>query len=259
MSRRALFTLGLERLRREEPQPPPPRQPGRPRGTAPPWVRDNADLHAMSLAPAVTVAERCAPKPRDRVLIVRGGELEDCFADHDGFIAVAEPGELDGRLPFEDAAFDRVLAPLAPIYAENPRAALAELFRVARPGGTVVIVAWTRERAVGRLLQAASGWEPAVQPRLDWGDEAVMRMALLDHADPDSIDMTRHELAEPWSSPKAAAEAAERALPPVAAALSAHPGADANGLRAHAVRLIAEESERELTGAYLLAVARRRS
>ena len=56
--------------------------------------------------------------------------------------------------------------------------------------------------------------EPAVEPRLDWGDEAVLRLALLDDADPDSIVIKRHELAEPWSSPEAAAEAAERALPP---------------------------------------------
>jgi SAM-dependent methyltransferase len=253
MSRRGLFTLGLERLRREEPRP------RRPVRRQPSDVRDDADLFALSLAPAITVAERCAPAQRERVLIVRGGELEECFADHDGLIVVAEPAELEGRLPFDDAEFDRVLAPLAPIYTADPRAAVAELFRVARPGGTVVLVAWTRERAVGRLLQAATGWEPSVQPRLDWGDEPVMRMALLDHADGESIDITQHELAEPWSSPAAAAEAAERALPPVATALSAYPGADANGLRAHAARLVAEEAEREMTGAYLLAVARRRS
>lgn len=253
MSRRALFTLGLERLRKEEPAP---RRPVRRRPE--PEVRDDLDLHALSLAPAITVAERCAPDAGEQVLIIRGGELEDCFADHDALIAVAEPAELDERLPFDDEEFDRVLAPLAPVYAADPRAALAELFRVTRRGGTVVLAAWTRERAVGRLLQAATGWEPAVQARLDWGDEPVMRMALLDHADPDSIEITQHDLAEPWSSPEAAVEAAERALPPVATALSAYPGADANGLRAHAARLVAEEAEYDLTGAYLLAVARRR-
>jgi SAM-dependent methyltransferase len=250
LSRRALFTLGLERLRRAEPEA--PRRAPRPR----PAVLDEADLHAISLAVAVTVAERCAPSPGEQVLVVRGGELEDCFGDHDALIAVTEPLELDDHLPFDDDEFDRVLAPLAPIYAENPRAAVAELFRVVRPGGVVVLAAWTRERAVGRLLEAATGWEPAVQPRLDWGDEAVMQMALLDHAD--EIEITRHELNEPWSSPEAAVEAAERALPPVAAALSAFPGADANGLRAHAARLVAEEGQGELTGAWLLAVARRR-
>jgi hypothetical protein len=81
-------------------------------------------------------------------------------------------------------------------------------------------------------------------------------MAMRDHAE--EVEVTRHELAEPWSSASAAAEAAERALPPVAAALRAYPGADANALRAHAARLVAEEGERELTGAWLQAVARRR-
>jgi SAM-dependent methyltransferase len=253
MSRRGLFSLGLDRLRREEPAPRPPA-----RRAVPPQERDDADLFAISLEPAVRVAERCPPEPGEHVLIVRGGELEECFADHDGLIAVADPAELDDALSYDDAEFDRVLAPLAPIYAADPRAAVAELFRVARPGATVVVSAWTRERAVGRLLEAAAGWEPAVQPRLDWGDEAVLRLALLDHADPDSIVIERHELAEPWSAPDAAVEAAERALPPVAQALAAYPGADANGLRAHAARLVAEESEDTLTGVWLQAVARRR-
>jgi SAM-dependent methyltransferase len=252
MSRRALFTLGLERLRNAEPEP----ERSRPARRAAPQPRDDADLFALSLAPAVTVAERCAPAPGEDVLIVRGGELEECFGDHDGMVAIAEPAELDDALPFDDAAFDRVLAPLAPVYAEDARKAVAELFRVARPGGTVVVAAWTRERAVGRLLEAATGWEPSVQTRLDWGDEPVLQLALLDHAE--DIRIERIELHEPWSSPEAAAEAAERALPPVARALSAYPGADANALRAHAVRLVAEEGEGEVTGAWLLAVARRR-
>jgi SAM-dependent methyltransferase len=253
MSRRGLFTLGLERLRNadfESERPRPKRRPA-------PQPRDDADLFALSLAPAVTVAERCAPAPGEEVLIVRGGELEECFGDHDGGVAIAEPGELDETLPFDDASFDRVLAPLAPAYAEDARKAVAELFRVTRPGGTVVVATWTRERAVGRLLEAATGWEPSVQSRLDWGDEPVLQLALLDHAQ--DIRIERVELREPWSSPQAAAEAAERALPPVARALSAYPGADANALRAHAVRLIAEEGEGEVTGAWLLAVAKRRS
>jgi SAM-dependent methyltransferase len=256
MSRRALFSLGLDRLRREIPDVPaarPTPSPGRPA------ERDDADLFAITLEPAIRVAERCAPAPGEQVLIVRGGELEECFADHDGLIAVADPAELDDALPYDDAEFDRVLAPLAPIYAADPRAAVAELFRVARPGGTVVVSAWTRERAVGRLLEASTGWEPAVEARLDWGDEPVLRMALLDHADPDSIAIERHELNEPWSAPYAAVEAAERALPPMARALAAYPGADANGLRAHAARLVGEEGEGTLTGAWLQAVARRRS
>jgi hypothetical protein len=100
------------------------------------------------------------------------------------------------------------------------------------------------------------GWDPAVDPRLDWGDDAMLRMTLVDHAD--GVEVTRHELAEPWSSPEAAVRAMERALPPVARGLAAFPGADANALRAHAARLVAEEGEGTVTGAYLLGVARRR-
>ena len=254
ISRRALFGLGLGRLREQLPDLPASRPERRPVSER---ILDEPDFHAISLQPVIAVAERFAPAPGERVLVTRGGDLEDCFPDHDELVAVAEPAEVS-ELPFEDGEFDRVLVPYAPVYAEWPHQALGELFRVTRPGGTVVTVVWTRERAVGRVLAAAKGWEPGVDPRLEWGDEAMLRIALAAHAD--EIDIAHEPLAQAWSSPEAAVTALERALPPVGAALAGFPGADANGLRADAARLVVEEGGRDvLTGAYLVARARKRA
>src|SRR3954470_9062989 len=170
LSRRALFTLGLSRLgaaaaRTDPPLVPRPRVPPLDPGLL---AYEQADLHALSAEPAAVVAALAKPADGEDVLVVRGGGLEDDFADHHGLIAVVEPAELES-LPFDEASVDRALAPLAPFYSPDPRAALAELARVVRPGGTIAVAAWTRLGAIGSLLASVPGWDPDADPRLEWG------------------------------------------------------------------------------------------
>jgi len=54
-------------------------------------------------------------------------------------------------LPFDDDSFDRVLSSLGSISASDPDAAAHELVRVCRPGGEIVLAAWTPESLPGRL------------------------------------------------------------------------------------------------------------
>jgi SAM-dependent methyltransferase len=49
-----------------------------------------------------------------------------------------------GALPFEDATFDTVLCQAGLMFFEDPRAALAEMARVAVPAGTVGVQVWGR-------------------------------------------------------------------------------------------------------------------
>jgi len=70
----------------------------------------------------------------------------------DGFLEYAREHVGDGRatfrvadaeaLPFEDACFDAVVSGLVLNFIPSPERALAEMVRVARPGGTVAAYVW---------------------------------------------------------------------------------------------------------------------
>jgi SAM-dependent methyltransferase len=73
------------------------------------------------------------------------------------------------ELPFPDASFDAVVANFVLNHVGRPRAALAELLRVLRPGGRLALTVWTNPPApgqalIGRSLAAAGavrpGWVP---------------------------------------------------------------------------------------------------
>ena len=261
MSRRALFSFGLSRIRRELPgadELPPRRE-------RPPAEADDrliaaieeADLHRLSEAPARALLDLVPPPPGEDVLVVGAEHLDEALAGlTQSLLAVADAGEV-GDLPFEDGDFGAVLAPYAASFWPATNIAVTELFRVLRPGGTLAVASWTGEGAVGRLLSAASDWDPALPPTLTWSSEGQVRTRLEVHAD--EITFSHCEVECEFLSAPAAAAGLERALPPVAAALAGFPGADGNGLRAHAARLVEEEGGPSVRGRALLAAARKRA
>ncbi|KAA1428230.1 class I SAM-dependent methyltransferase [Nocardioides antri] len=78
-----------------------------------------------------------------------------------------------GRMPFADASFDAVLSSFGAVIAPDPETTAAELFRVCRPGGLVVLTAWPPDSFMGELNAAvrAAAPDPAAFPdqELDWG------------------------------------------------------------------------------------------
>jgi ubiquinone/menaquinone biosynthesis C-methylase UbiE len=84
-------------------------------------------------------------------------------------------------LPFADASFDRVLSVFGVMFAPHQKVAAAELARVCRPGGSVVVANWTPSGFFGRLFAAMAEHLPptpgAVSPAL-WGDERHVRKLL---------------------------------------------------------------------------------
>ncbi len=86
------------------------------------------------------VVERCSPKS------LHGIDPSAGFINHarnildDARVVLSEGGA--ESIPFEDESFDVVTSALVLNFVPNPRAGLAEMARVARPGGTVAVYVW---------------------------------------------------------------------------------------------------------------------
>ncbi|WP_190018721.1 class I SAM-dependent methyltransferase [Streptomyces lucensis] len=76
------------------------------------------------------------------------------------------------ELPFPDGAFDAVVGNFVLNHVGRPRAALAELRRVLRPGGRIAVTLWGARRGAGQELlgqacAAGGAVPPRYLPRLD--------------------------------------------------------------------------------------------
>ncbi len=83
------------------------------------------------------------------------------------------------ELPFADGSFDRVTSCFGVMFAPRQGVAAAELTRVARPGATVVVAAWTPEGLIGRTFGTSARHMPPPPPELKpavmWGNEEHVR------------------------------------------------------------------------------------
>ena len=155
-------------------------------------------------------AQRLAPRPGDRVLdcatgtgwtarnVARMGARVTAVDIAPGLVAAArtlsrgiEPA-IDFRvadaeaLPFADAAFDSVISTFGVMFAGDPQQAAAELARVCRPGGRLVLANWVPGGAVAEFFAviAAHGDDPPPDNSpLDWGDPASLDALLGDAFD----------------------------------------------------------------------------
>ena len=83
------------------------------------------------------------------------------------------------ELPFEDRAFDRVTSCFGVMFAPRQELAAGELLRVARPGGRIVVAAWTPDGLVGNMFRTVGSFMPPPPPELKppvmWGEEGHVR------------------------------------------------------------------------------------
>ncbi len=80
-------------------------------------------------------------------------------------------------LPFEDDAFDAAVSVFGVIFAPDAARAAAELERVVRPGGVIIVTSWVGRgplaevlRATRRAIQAARDDQPPEADPIDWGE-----------------------------------------------------------------------------------------
>lgn len=84
-------------------------------------------------------------------------------------------------LPYADGSFDLVVTLIGAMFAPRPERVAAELIRVCRPGGRIVMGNWTPEGFVGSLFKTVGKHvpPPATMPSpLQWGVEDIVRERL---------------------------------------------------------------------------------
>lgn len=99
-------------------------------------------------------------------------------------------------LPYDDNRFDVVMSMFAAMFAPRPEVVARELFRVAKPGGKVVMANWTDDSVLARAGQAVAHLMPESPPDLQspflWGHEPTVRDRFAPYAG--EIDLRRDKV-----------------------------------------------------------------
>jgi SAM-dependent methyltransferase len=95
-------------------------------------------------------------------------------------------------LPFADEALDVVMSSIGAMFAPHHRKVADELVRVCRPGGTIGLLSWTPEGAIGALFKTIGPFAPppppGAQPPPLWGSEEHVRELLGDRVQLDLLE-----------------------------------------------------------------------
>jgi SAM-dependent methyltransferase len=168
------------------------------------------------------------------------------------------------ELPFNNNSFDCVTSCFGVMFAPRQQVAAAELARVARPGATIVVAAWTPEGLNGRMFRTVGSYMPPPPPELRppvmWGDEGHVRSLF----EPSGAELAfeRHMVTFEHESAVGWLEYNERVLGPTIMARAAlEPQGRWESLREELVKLYTDGNEAtdgtfRARAEYLLTVAR---
>jgi SAM-dependent methyltransferase len=101
-------------------------------------------------------------------------------ASAEGVHARFEEGDAE-MLAFDDAEFDLVVSLIGAMFAPQPDRVAAELTRVCRPGGRIVMANWTPEGHIGQMFKIIGKYvppSPLMASPVKWGDERTVRERL---------------------------------------------------------------------------------
>lgn len=102
--------------------------------------------------------------------VVTGVDLAPALVDTARRLAAAEGVDVDYQvgdaedLPYVDACFDVVTSSVGAIFAPDHRRVAAELARVCRPGGRLVLGNWSPERGVVDMFKVMAAFQPPPPP-----------------------------------------------------------------------------------------------
>ena len=165
-------------------------------------------------------------------------------------------------LPYADGGFDAVTSAFGLMFAPRPEVAIAEAFRVTRPGGVVGLTAWTPDGFSGQITALMGEYLPVpmgTDRPIDWGIETTVRHRLAPHSK--GLSVTRGSITWEFDSLEAAVTWQESSFGALIAARAALPAARYAELRERFIGLMAEwnratDGTVRLPAAYLLVVAR---
>ncbi len=135
-------------------------------------------------------------------------------------------GEADVEdLPFEDGRFDIVTSSFGAMFAPRPEQAAAEMFRVVRRGGRVVMTNWVPGGPMDLITNLMGKYMPGapqgVPDPTEWGERATAEQRFAPHA----AEVTFSSGAVRWDFDDAAHQLSflTEAAPPIAAAKAVLP------------------------------------
>jgi ubiquinone/menaquinone biosynthesis C-methylase UbiE len=170
--------------------------------------------------------------------------------------AAAEERDLDAEfvlgeaasMPVSNAEADVVLSVFGVIFAEDAPAAAAELARVSKPQGRILIAAWIPDGAISRAVRltaetvADAMGQPPPTARFAWHERAALEELFSPHDR--TVSLTEHTIS--FRAPSAR-EFVEREADHHPLAVAARPALEkagrADALRADLIRLYEEASE----------------
>lgn len=86
-------------------------------------------------------------------------------------------------LPYQDNEFDVVITLIGAMFAPRPALATAELKRVCKSGGRIVMGNWTPGGFIGKMFKVVSKYappSPLMESPLKWGQEDIVRKRFRD-------------------------------------------------------------------------------
>lgn len=123
-------------------------------------------------------------------------------------------------LPYGHDQFDVVLSMFAAMFAPRPDVVSREMFRIAKPGGKVVMANWAEDGVTSELLRLLAKFGPPPPPDLEpnslWGNEDVVRKRFGPYAE--DIEIRRDFVRWDFESIDAAIDFFESNVGPMAAA-----------------------------------------
>jgi SAM-dependent methyltransferase len=208
------------------------------------WGQGDYSVLSHLLEPAaVALCDACAVSAGQEVLDVAAGDGNFALAAaKEGAKVVASdlsPGMVErGRrrtaeegydvewteadaedLPFDGGRFDCVASVFGAMIAPRPRVMAEELFRVARPGGTIGMTAWTPGSFTAEMIGIGRKFvppDPEYPLSEDWGREDLVRERF--DGLTSSLDLQRRTLTWEIESPDAMAEELAASAPTLVAA-----------------------------------------